>query len=228
MTRYPTLAISLLAIMLMTVLFVLPEGSDGSSSSDLALIVVSDYGGTDQFELDKALDLYNYLLDDGFSADNILFLADDSATGIDDVPDLDNIEDGFDWLKENADCNTDVIIYISDNLHGTQSDPYFRFSDGNLYASKIEDWVDDITFDELTFIGTGPHSGLFGKDLKDTDRTIMASMKANEDATPDEFDIVRGLNDPSADTNNDGMVSFEEAFYKESSTVTGQTPQIWI
>jgi hypothetical protein len=201
--------------------------AEATFEDDKALIVVSSFGGTDKIELEKAIDLYNYFITNGMEHDDILFLCDQDLAMIDGDPTVSNVKEGFKWLEDEGTSQSDVFIYVSDHAHGTQNEIFYRFSDGILYSEDIEDSLDDMTFNELTYITTGAHSGHFGGQLEGPSRIIMSSMKATENAHPDQFDIARGLTDPTADTNNDGIVTFEEAFYKERSTVTGQEPQIW-
>ncbi len=200
---------------------------DAQNSDDKALIIVSSYNGTNQFELDKAIDLYDYLIDRGLQKEDIQFLCTGTLAIRDGDPTTSNIVNGFEWLAEDATTNSDVFIYVSDHTHAISSDPFYRFSDGNIYSSDIEDWLDDISYSTLNYITLGDHSGLIGSDLTDTDRTVISSMGSAQSVSIDAFDIARGLADTEADTDNDGIVSFEEAFYSEENLITGQDPVIW-
>jgi hypothetical protein len=54
-------------------------------------------------------------------------------------------------------------------------------------------------------------------------------MRYNQSFDEDLFNITRSLEDPSADSNNDGVVSFLEAFRNEELllTGTGQDPVLY-
>jgi hypothetical protein len=228
MTRYPTLKLTFLAVALISVSLVLPFSVIGTTSEDYALIVVSSYNGTDENELEKAEDLYDLLIEKGYSSDHIKFLTTESVPIKDGDPSTNNVENGFEWLAQEADSNSNVIIYVSDHSHGINSNPFYRFSNGNINESDVSDWLDDITYDTLTYITLGNKSGLIGSELTGARRVVISSMGATETADPDEFDIVNGLKDTNADLNNDNFITFIEAYQFESLRLTSsQTSVLW-
>jgi len=212
MTRYPTLKLTLLAVALISVTLVLPLPVEGITSEDYALIVVSSYNGTDQDELQKAADLYDFLISKGYSSEYIEFLTSDQMSIRDGDPTSSNIEDGFNWLSQESDNRSNVIIYISDHSHSINSESYYRFSDGNISESDVSGWLDEMNYDTLTYISLGSRSGLIGSELRGANRVVISSMGASETADPDEFDIVNGLEDTNADLNNDNFITFTEAY----------------
>lgn len=203
------------------------ESNASFSSSDRAVIVVADYNGYNENELEKAKSFYDYLIDEGFTASNIDFLVDDSISGYDGEGNKTNVVSALSSLANDT-SDKEIVIYISDHGHADVDD-YYRFDDGNVTESTISAWLDDMVYSELTYLSLGNHSGLFGTDLLDEDRIIIASMDEFESSDPDRFNITRSLEDPLNDDNNDNWVSFEEAFYAERDLVDAyQTPIIWI
>jgi hypothetical protein len=209
---------------------VLISNNNATENNDTALIVVSSYGGTDQNDLAKAVYLYDYLLSIGFGSDDIIFLCSDELSIKDDEPTLSNIEDAFNWLVNNSQQDSNTIIYIDDNAHVINSQEYYRFSDGNLNVSYIEDWIDEMEYSSLAYISTGDNSGLIGSSLTGEGRAIMSSMAYDEEAEIDRFNITRGLENIDADLNRDGWITFVEAFDWEEGYVEeyyDQDPQFW-
>jgi len=229
MTRYSTLKPILIAVAIISVFLALPSPVRGSTTDDHALIVVSNYIETDEDEHQKAEDLYDLLISKGYSSNHIEFLTAEDISIRDGDPTTSNIEDGFSWLSQESNSQSNVIIYISDHSHMINSEAFYRFSDGNTNESVISDWIDDITYDTLTYISMGSRSGLIGSDLTGTDRVVISSMGANETADPDGFDIVSALEDTNADLNADNFVTFIEAYEYERVGLLSedQSPILW-
>lgn len=226
-SKYITLGSAGLIIIALFLIFGIGGGDASFTSSDKAIIVVSDLNGYDDDELGKALSFYDYLIEEGFTTSNIEFLVDDGVPGQDDEGSKSNVESALSSLANDTSIKN-IIIYISDNGHAGVNTDYYQFEDGNLSKPYIEAWMDDMTYNELTYISMGNHSGLFGNSLLDDDRVIIASMDPTESVDPDNFNITRSLEDPLNDDNNDNWVSFEEAFYAERDLVgVYQTPMIW-
>ena len=223
--------LGLITVALLVLSFFGFSGTNATENNDKALIVVSSYDGTDQNEVNKAVDLYDYLIDVGLGSDDIIFLCANNLSIKDGNPSVSNVEEGFKWLVNNTDSDSDTIIYISDHAHGINSEIYYKFNDGNISISDVEDWVDHMEYSGLAYITTGDRSGLVGSELSGESRVIMSSMAYNETAGIDRFSIARGLENISADLNSDGWVTFIEAFFWEETHVEDcyvQDPQIWI
>lgn len=231
MTRRPLSPLGLISVCLMVCSTLFLGSTEGGENDDKALIVVSNYGGTDQNELDKAVDLYDYLISIGLGSDDIMFLCAENLTMRDGDPSTSKVEDGLKWLAGNSTPSSDSIVYISDHSHVIRNNCSYRFQDGNLSISDVEDYIDETSFSSLAYITTGDCSGLIGSQLSGERRVVMSSMAYDEEATTDRFSIARGLENISADRNCDGWVTFVEAFYWEESYVEqhwDQDPQIWI
>jgi len=204
----------LLGAVLSSILFV--ETSEGITNEPrCAIIIVSDMDGFDQEELNKADQFYQYLLDEDYQDSDIYFLTENGRTGFDDDPTVSNIEEAFSWLENTSEASSQPVIYIQDHEKLISGVVNFQFSDGNITTSEIDGWLDSTTYQDLTMFLGGNRSALAGPDLMDNSRDIFCSMGSSQEFDEDLFNITRGLKDPSADINNDGEVSYHEAFLKE-------------
>ena len=221
-------SVGILIMLPLVVLFIVNSADATTGSDNYAILLVSDVNGDDTVEDQKSVDLYNYLLEEGYSDESILVLNNQELTINDYESRLEYIEISFSYVISNSNSGSDVVVYISDFAKETQNGPVFQFIDGDLEMSTIDGWIDDISCDELTVIIGGKNSGIAGPALAEQNRLVMSSMKATQSYSPDGFDIARSLNDPLADSDEDGSVSFLEAFeYEKSSLTTGQVPCLW-
>jgi len=188
-----------------------------------AIIIVSDLNGFNQNEIEKADEFYQYLLDQDYSDDDIRYLTDDPLNGYDADPTISNINSAFSWLKNTSSSSSQPVIYISDHVKWVLGNSTFQFSDGNITANSIDDWFDETEYQELTVILNGNRSALAGSDLSGTDRDILCSMGSTQSFQTDQFNITRSLEDPTADSNSDGEVSYMEAFLKEDQNLQFDT-----
>ncbi len=230
MTRKITIPAGSALMFLCLALVIVFNSSDVQAAKpvdNMAIIIVSE--NAEASELGKAVSFHDHLIDKGYDSDNVLFLTPSSVPGSDEISNLTNIEEGFDSLIEDKEKDKDVVIYISDHCGGCINGAIFEFSNETLEVSTIDGWIDDMKFDDLTIIIGGDRSGLAGPELEDDDRVIMSSMGSDEMSTPDQFNITRSLEDEDADLNNNGEVSFIEAFYYEKNLLVSedQTPQLW-
>ena len=201
----------------------------GGQDHRMALVIVSTYG-LSQDEFAKANSFHQYLLDDGYQNDDIIHFGSESGNLSEGISNVSNVESGFDRLRSDSDPDKEIVIYISDHVPPLSGDRVFRFVDGNISMSLIDSWIDDITCVFSTVIVGGNYSGVVGPELSDPVRDVICSMGANQSFSPDLFNITRSLEDPSADTNHDGQVSYIEAYWKEVDNLQGtdQDPCIWI
>ncbi len=220
-------SIFLCLILVSTLLFSI--SSNGEGSNDRYSIIIVSTLFESRAEEEKALYFYDHLIDEGYDSERIDFLAYDNTTNSDRISNVSNIEDSFDSLINNSDPNKEIVIYIADHEQGTRGNSYFEFVDGNISSSTLDGWMDEISCSELTVILLGNRSGLSGDTLSDINRLVMSSMRYDETNYPDHFNITRSLKDPLSDSDGDGEVSFEEAFWKERDLImgSGQTPCIW-
>lgn len=199
-------------------------------TNDYALIAISSINETHQTEYEKSVAFYEYLIDEGYSSNNIHYYGPSSITYTDGVANTSNIEDGFEALINSTTNTSDVTIYISDHIqHISQIE--FYFNDGIINQTLMDSWLDSMSYSELTFIMNGNRSGLV-KEFRQAGRTIISSMSEIDETCPDYFNITRSLENDLADRDWDGDVSYEEAFYFERYILwinqRPQNPQIWI
>ena len=204
------------------------EISATDEENRMALIIVSTYE-MNSAEFSKAGSFHLYLLDDGYQEEDIKHLGMSSGYYSDGLSNVSNVENEFNWLINNEDPDKDIVIYLSDHVPPLSGDEIFRFQDGNISIPQVDTWISDMDFNSSTVIVGGNHSGIAGPELEDPSRDIICSMGSDQSFSLDHFNITRGLEDTSADTNNDGEVSYIEAYWKEVENLQGsdQDPCIW-
>lgn len=188
----------------------------GNSEKKMAIVIISSYDNHSAIhELGKGVAFYNYLIDEGYQEQDIVFLSDIPVPNSDGNANVSNVEDGFEFLILDGNENKSVTVYISD--HGFQliDGMAFNLSDGSIDSTSINYWLNEMFFSDLTMIVNGNRSGLAGPAFCGLDRLIICSMGEDEINHPDHFNITRSLENSEADRDNDGIVSFEEAFYAE-------------
>ena len=227
-----TITIALiLMISLVIFLNIISDKSNATPTVEkFALIAVSSVNQTHETEYDKSIAFYEYLIDEGYTQENIYYYGPDSITYTDDESTVSNIEEGFESIINASTIDDDVVIYISDHIQHI-SVVQFYFNDGVIDGTQMGSWLDSISCSDLTFIMNGNRSGLV-QDFREPGRTIMSSMSSIDEFSPDYFNITRSLENNLADANWDGVVSFTEAFYYERYLLFinqyPQHPQIWI
>jgi len=195
-----------------------------------ALIIVSNLTTVDQTEVSKAVSLYQYLLVQGWEEENIDLLGPDQISYSDGIANVSNVAKGFDRLIDNNLPGKEVLIHVSDHIRDNNATVNITFTDGIINTSEMGEWLDDIICSRLTFVMTGNRSGSVGPEFCGPGRDIICSMNRSAGFVPDQFNITRGLTNPRADTNHDGVVSFVEAYYSERVWLlmnTQQVPELW-
>ncbi|MDG6225731.1 MAG: hypothetical protein QCI82_09485 [Candidatus Thermoplasmatota archaeon] len=198
---------------------------------DCAVIIVSSYD-PDNNEHEKAERYYSYLIDQGLDEDRVIFLSFNvSGIGVDGYSNISGIGSAFSEIEMLCTSCDRLSVYISDHVPPPMSNSsHFVFIDGNITFSDMDDVMGSIESSHTDIYVGGIHSGRSGNHLRGGDRTVICSMKGYQDIDPDQFALVRGLEDPTSDTNNDGKVSFVEAYWKEVENLsgTGQDPVLLI
>jgi hypothetical protein len=221
------LVISLLAL---TVAVMIPSsmnsGGEIVMEEKLALIIVSGHNGYSNMELDKAAAFRDYLIENLYQSDQIRYLTSIERAGSDGEATIENVDSAFEWLRNTADPQCEVTVYISDHAQIIDNLPTFQFNDGNISGETIDDWLYLIDCQFIKIVVNGQKSGLVGAELSSIDRSVLCSMRSYQDYNPDAFNITRSLKNMDADQNLDGIVSFEEAFEREVSLLrdSGQSP----
>ncbi|MGA1792526.1 MAG: hypothetical protein ACMUHM_01105 [Thermoplasmatota archaeon] len=229
MTRTVPLLAGALSVASLLLMILISNPVNADPQEYRALIIISDYEGTDDHELEKGVAFYDYLIENGYHDDDIIFLTSENVSCMDDNVTIENINEAFQWLIDEGKQKTTVNVYISDNTHHIASRSYYQFSNGTVNCSDIIRWIDQISYDTLNYITLGNHSGWFGPQLVGENRVVISSMREFEESFVDRFNITRSLEDPTADTDCDGKVSFVEAFYNEEQLLIryDQHPVLW-
>ncbi len=186
------------------------EPNDNISFPIGTILTVQQY-----YERLDLFDLFKQFKERGIDINSLCVITEDSRTGCDDDPTISNIEEAFSWLENTSESSSQPVIYISDHVIWTMGNATFQFSDGNLSANTIDGWLNSTQYQDLTMILNGNRSALAGPDLKDSSREIFCSMRSTQSFDEDLFNITRGLNDPTSDIDDDGDVSYHEAYLKE-------------
>ncbi len=194
-----------------------------------AIIIVSDYEGFNNHEVEKADQFYNWLIDQGYENDDVQYLTRSTVDNCDGSPNVTNIQSSFDWLVNTSSSPSQPVIYLIDHEKKILGNITFQFSDGNISATTIDGWFDEIEYQHMTVILHGNRSALAGNDLSGSDRDIICSMGSTQSFQTDLFNITSSLEDPLADLNFDGEVSYVEAYWIEKMNLllTGQSPQLF-
>ncbi|MBN1540344.1 MAG: hypothetical protein JW939_09390 [Candidatus Thermoplasmatota archaeon] len=200
---------------IVSLVFFLNTISADPTETRCAIIIVSDLEGLDQHELDKADMFYQYLLDEGYDEDEIAYLTDSSMSGHDGLPNVTNILSSISWLQTTSTTTSDPVIYVYDHEKMINNVPAFQFSDGDITSCYFDSMLDQTEYQHLTLILNGNHSAMAASDLSDDHRTVICSMDPDRTYEVDQFNIARGLSDPNADLDDNGAVSFSEAYWSE-------------
>lgn len=229
MNMKATFNIILLTSAVILSLFISQNGEGISSMPRCAIIIVSDLGGFDDSELEKADQFYQYLINEGYSDGDIYFLTEGARNGYDGDPSISNIQEAFSWLENTSGPSSKPVIYMHDHEKLILGNVTFQFSDGNITANTVDSWISATEYSDLTMILNGNRSAMAGTDLQDPSRDIICSMRSNQTFNQDIFNITRSLTDPTADYDQDGEVSYTEAYWKEKLDLLFdiQDPQIF-
>jgi hypothetical protein len=196
----------------------------------LALVIVSGHGGYTPTELSKAISFRKYLLNNGFNNQDIRYLTPVQCNESHAISTKANVMESIQWLQQNSTSDTDVIIYISDHEQTVNGIIHFFFEGGNISAEQIDLWLEEVNCSSMNIFLNGPRSGLAGTDLTGINRSVYCSMKGYQDYDPDRFNITRSLQDPAADKDHNGDITYLEAFEMEKIRLlgTGQEPVKYI
>jgi len=196
-----------------------------SEAKRWALIVAPEHEGGTVYE--DALDMYNYLIDQGYNDDEIIFLTDGSTEHfVDGDATHEEIVVAFARLSANVALNDKVSLILGDNGAFGGGDSYLITSDKVLISeTEIASMVDNIAAKNIAIVVSFDYSGGFIDALCGNGRLVLTSH-AIEATTTNNYNIVDGLTEEGADTNSDGKVSFEEAHIWVAGQIYGQTPQM--
>lgn len=222
------------AIFALSVLYISGAGFAADIPESGKALIVAPVVNGDQSALQKALDMRAYLLSRGWSDSDIVFLTGGLSEPFVDGPATpERVMEELDNLATYADGDTYVQINIYDHAADTDGLLVFHLEGGDLSVDTFVQKVNSITCDWMflelsTNYAENVAKGIITKDS----HIIMCSHAENQVTEFNYFNIVKGLTNPEADTNGDGSVSLEEAFYFEYNVVTDlsdgeQTPVMY-
>jgi len=216
-----SLTVVIVIFFVLVLLIVSQRGSDAEEiPSVLCVMIVSGSGGYPSYELGKAASFHSYM-EDRYPSNQMVYLTRGSVTGSDGPADLENVEDAFEWLSQASSSEDEVVIYIYDHAQCINNEVRLSLNDGNLSVQTLDSWLDQVECWNMTLIVNGERSGLAGPDLSGPSRDIICSMGSEQQFDPDQFNITRSLEDPSADMNSDEIVDYIEAYWKEVENLEG-------
>jgi len=168
----------------------------------------------------EAMNLYSYFIDHGFDDTHVILLVDFAqAPQIDGPATKGNIVAALDFLANATGEDSFVFISILDWGYPDGDHYYIDLSDEPLYDYELSAKVDAIPYEKMVINLVFRHSGGFIDFLKGDNRLVMASCKNNVDVQTHYY-LSEGLTTPSADSDHNGRISFEEAFKYEKLKVS--------
>ena len=186
--------------------------ADGVVERWAVLVGISDYAGTEHdlvYCREDAIDMKNLLTRHGWQEDHIRVLTDSQAT-------IDNI--GFAIKQIDFKEDNDDIVLLQFSAHGGPRSLAVYPLD-IFYASDLDKDLDKLESKNMALIFQSCHSGGLRDYLGQSGRVILAAAAKDEKAwvgnlgnTVFTYFLLEAF-DGRADTNHDGWVSAEEAFY---------------
>jgi len=205
------------------------EANGQGSSEKKCLIIISGLDGYSDHEVGKSASFRNHLLQN-CSMNDICYLTDPSQSFSDGPANLSNIVNAIEWLKGCSGPNTEVTVYVFDHILMIDNEATLLFDDTNISLQIFDSWLDQVQCSKMTVILNGERSSLAGPDLSGPSRNVICSMGSGQTYDPDLFNITRSLEDPTADMNDDEIVDYIEAYWKEVENLqgSGQDPIIFL
>ena len=171
----------------------------------------------------------------GWDPSHIMLLLEEEAT-------REGIIGGIAWLKAHDGPNSKIVFWASTHgaYAGNKRDliAYICPSGFSLwemeeaiYDYELQEWFSDFVAPEIIFVFNTCYSGGMHGELDGSGRFVLSADETEswdyEDLPPYgelyivPYFVIKGLQDPAADTNGDGTVSMEEAFvYLEAGLET--------
>ncbi len=214
-----TIALTSLLVLSLTVIATPPE------AKRWALIVAPEHEGGTVYE--DALDMYDYLKDEGWTDDEIIFLTDGSEESfVDGDASAEEIYAAFSHLALNVNSIDTVVIVLGDNgAFGTEDFYLISSDDIQISSWDIGLQLDAINTQDMAVVVSFDYSGGFIDNLAGNDRLVLTSHGI-ESTSSNAYNLADGLTEEDADANEDGVVSFEEAHSWVAEEISGQSPQI--
>jgi len=202
-----------------TFFLILPSESEATELEPpgYALIAAPFYGNDEHYK--EAEHLRNYLLENGWDDDHIIFLGwKHWKPYCDGLGTKSNLENAITEIANTATPDDIVFLAILDHgQDGGDGHTYFRTGDRDdivyIKDTEFDGWVDGIeSFDTMVIYIGSPYSGGFVGDLEGDRRIIISDCGEFQSYRKSEYNFHKALTEAQADTNSDGRVSVEEAY----------------
>jgi len=220
------IAIGLLALALGTPVAGATEARDDAWA---VIFATETEGNTGQNA--EAQALHDWLVGHGWLDSHITVLAD--MAGADGAPTVENLQGAIASVAQKSNSNSLVFIAVMDQGQYVDGVPTFSASNGQVSNAMLAGWVNGITtYKQMAIEVSFRYSGGFIQSLSGANRVIVSSHTSTQGYMPNHFILSEGLGSATADTNGDGKVSVQEAFYHQASKISTQypgtqTPQIY-
>jgi len=181
-----------------------------------ALIAAPKFGEVSH--ANEALKIRDYLIGKGWDDARIIFLGKwTNKDFVDGTATKANIRDGIDEIALMATDDDIVFIAILDHAQAENDGIYFRTGDitDETYVKDTEfaGWIDDIPhFRHLVIYVASPYSGNFVEPLEGDYRIVLSDCAVDQVYKAGENTFYKALTKIDADTDDDGMISVEEAY----------------
>lgn len=197
-------------------------GALESKDDAWAVIFATETGGSTG-QIAEGWALHNWLLDHGWVNSHVKFIADHA--GADAAPTRENLQSAISSVAQKSNSNSLVFIAIMDHGHDGMSTVYFDASNGQVSNAQLGGWINGITnYKKMVVDASFRYSGGFIQSLSGANRVVVSSHTGSQDYMPNHFSLSEGLGAASADTNGDGYISVQEAFYGQASKISTQYP----
>ncbi|NPV59141.1 MAG: caspase family protein [Actinobacteria bacterium] len=221
-------------------------GEEGDVQRYAVLFGIEDYpdGADLKYSVDDMYDIKHKLADSG--GFTYIYYEGANAT-------LANFQDKMEWLAENTDEDDIVVLFFGGRSSEDASGDYLDLYDGKVSGGELETYLSNLKTQKLVGLFSCDNSGEIAEGLAAPGRVLLSSCDKGEKSYeyPDDdftaadgdygngvwaYYFVEALGKKEADTNDNGLVSAEEAhgyldgrvteFVQDTSSDT-QTPRIF-
>lgn len=166
---------------------------------------------------------YDLLITKGYSDNNIDYLFETaSETGVDYESTVDNFTMVIDQLREKSTSIDNIVVILIGHGYFDGTNSYYTLHDYNIQDTEMADMFSDIKRDKVVFVFSPCNTGGFIDDLSGPDTVVISSTRPDESNKAAFIEPFLASFDGSGDKNNDGNVSFAEAFNFASKSVGDQ------
>lgn len=219
-----TIAIMLLGTM-MAFPIAMPEESTNNGTA-YALIAAPYFPEDNPDPRIEAQNIRNWMLNNGWNDEQIIFLADDlNANYIDGTASKENIQSAINQIKSSATVNDKVIIIVLDHGEIGKIDSIFKTRTGNIYDYELGDWLNGINYKEMFIEVSADYSGGFLNYVQGDNRVVVSSHQYDEFSNYNEYSLYNGLINGN-DLNQDGKISIQESHNYNVLHIQTHHPQI--